>query len=116
MIVRALIIRPEPLDRILSGEKTWELRGSRTHVRGRIGLIASGSGHIVGEAHLVDCIGPLDAATYARNLGRHRSDRPFEEQYPQLFAWVLEGAQRIDPRPYAHPQGAIIWVTLPDEW
>jgi hypothetical protein len=111
--MRALIVRPEPLEHILAGRKVWELRGSRTHIRTRIGLIASGSGTIVGEAELVDCIGPLDKATYERDREKHRSDRPFDEQYPQLFAWVLEGAHPIEPIPYEHPQGAIIWVRIP---
>jgi hypothetical protein len=113
--VRALIIKPEPLTRILCGEKTWELRGSRTHIRGRIGLIASGSGTIVGEAMLTDCIGPLDRGTYERERAKHRSQQPFEEQYPSLFAWVLEDTHPIEPVPYLHPQGAIIWVTVPEK-
>ena len=112
--MRALIIKPAPLDLILSGEKTWELRGSRTHVRGPIKLIASGTGMIVGEARVVDCVGPLDKETYEHELLKHRSNRPFEEQYASLFAWVLEDARRITPVAYTHPQGAIVWVRVDD--
>lgn len=44
----ALIIKKQFLDKIFSGKKTWELRGSRTHKRGRIALIESGSGPCYG--------------------------------------------------------------------
>jgi hypothetical protein len=37
----ALIILREPMDMILSGEKSWELRGKRCHKRGLISLIQS---------------------------------------------------------------------------
>ena len=112
--MRALIIKREPLDLILTGLKTWELRSSRTHVRGPIGLIASGSGMIIGTAVLVDCIGPLDEATYENERSKHQSRKPFEEQYEKLYAWVLEDARRIEPVAYTHPRGAIIWVRIPD--
>lgn len=112
--MRALIIKPEPLERILSGKKTWELRGSRTRIRERIGLIASGSGTIIGEADLVDCIGPLDRTTYEANVSKHRSKDSFQKQYPSLYAWVLKDVKRIKPRPYSHPRGAIIWVIIDD--
>ena len=112
--MRALIIKREPLDLILSGLKVWELRGSRTHVRGPIKLIASGSGMIVGEAVLSDCIGPLDKAMYEDARSKHQSTKPFEEQYAMLYAWVLEDARRIEPIRYTHPRGAIIWVRIPD--
>lgn len=34
--MNGLIIKKQWLDKILAGEKTWELRGSNTKVRGRI--------------------------------------------------------------------------------
>lgn len=113
--MRALIIKPRFLDRILAGEKTWELRGSRTRVRGMIGLIPSGSGKIVATAELVDCIGPLDRRTYDENRERHRSALSFDEQrYERVFAWVLSGVRLLpEPVPYAHPRGAIVWVHVP---
>jgi hypothetical protein len=52
---------------ILDGEKTWEIRGSRTSVRGQVALIASGSGTVVGVCDLVDCIGPLTAEEFRKN-------------------------------------------------
>ena len=49
---RALIIKKEWVDKILSGGKTWEMRSTKTTVTGVIGLIESGSGLLVGEATL----------------------------------------------------------------
>lgn len=43
MVIDCLIIIKPWLEKILSGEKDMEIRGSRTHKRGVIGLIESGS-------------------------------------------------------------------------
>ena len=71
-IDRALLVRTPHVDRILAGRKTWEIRGSRTAVRGPIGLVKSGSGLIVGTCDLVDVIGPLtlpELKRHARKAG-----------------------------------------------
>lgn len=44
-----LIIKEKWLRLILSGLKSWEIRGSRTKKRGTIYLIQSGSSHIMGQ-------------------------------------------------------------------
>lgn len=68
----------------------------------------------MGECELVDCIGPLDASTFNSNVDNHCSATPFsKQQYKNLFAWKLKSAKRyLSPKPYTHPQGAIIWVKL----
>lgn len=38
-LLHGLIIRQPWLDRILDGQKTWEIRGTNTQIRGPIGLI-----------------------------------------------------------------------------
>lgn len=112
----ALIIKKQFLDKIFSGEKTWELRGSRTHKRGRIALIESGSGHIMGECELVNCIGPLDDSVFIKNKHKHCSSSAFQDQwYKNIFAWELKNVKRYSkPKSYDHPPGAIIWVKLKD--
>lgn len=40
-ITRGLLVLKEPLDKILAGTKTWELRGKTTERRGPIALIES---------------------------------------------------------------------------
>ena len=114
-MLRALIIRRQPLDKILSGKKTWEIRGSRTAIRGTVGLIESGSGKVVGLCEVVDCIGPLSANKFRVNCAR-AGMRPSQATlgwYRNTYAWVLAKPQRLDwPVPYKHPMGAVIWVTL----
>ena len=75
--MRALLIRRPWIDMILDGKKTWEIRGSRTWVRGQIRLIASRSGTVVGVCDLVDCIGPLTAEEFPQECeeGRNASER-----------------------------------------
>lgn len=112
---RALVVRHEPLEKILSGEKTWEIRGSVTHIRGSIGLIAKGTGLILGCAELIDCFGPLSMLEMLATVACHRirperlkpGDLPFDD----IFAWRLHAARRFDePLAYSHPRGAVRWV------
>jgi len=113
--VRALIIKKAPLDKILAGTKTWEMRGSRTNIRETIGLIESGSGTVVGLCDLMDCRGPLTAAEFRQNA-RKAGMAPAAATlggYAKTYAWVLANARRLKtPVPYNHPSGAIIWVAL----
>lgn len=112
----ALIIDEPWIDYILRGEKTWEMRAQPTHKRGRIGLIRKGSGTIVGEATVVDCLAPLSRAQMLENIHKHRipkemivSGQVEKWRYP----WVLADVERYEtPIPYAHPNGAVIWVNV----
>ena len=53
---RGLIIKQPWIELILSGKKTWEMRSRPTHIRGKIGLIEQGTGLIVGEVEIIDCL------------------------------------------------------------
>jgi hypothetical protein len=114
--MRGLLIQQFWLDKIFQGKKTWEIRGSNTHIRGRIGLIESGSGLVKGTCDLVDVIGPLSLAELRENLSKHcmtLDDLREGSRYPKPFAWVLRDAKALrNPVPYKHPQGAVIWVKL----
>lgn len=114
--MRGLIIRNPHLEKILRDDKIWEIRGRRTKVRGRIALILGGSGTIVGEADLVDCLGPISLARLRREAGKaggRAQDFP-QLLYEETYAWVLANVRRYRrPKPYRHPRGAVIWVTLP---
>lgn len=114
-MMRALVIRRPSIDKILDGEKTWEIRGSRTSIQGRIALIASRSGTVVGVCDLVDCIGPLTAGKFRKNA-KKAGMRPSEATlgyYRQTYAWVLKNARKLaQPIEYQHPSGAVIWVRL----
>jgi hypothetical protein len=113
--VRALLIRRPWIDMILDGQKTWEIRGARTSVRGQIALVASGSATVVGLCDLVDCVGPLTANQFRKNA-KKAGMRPREAKlglYRQTYAWVLAKPIRLKvPVPYEHPTGAVVWVNL----
>ncbi len=116
--LRALLIRHPWIDKILANEKMWEIRGSRTSVRGRIGLIASRSGTIVGVCDLVGCVGPLTADEFRKNA-KKAGMRPSEavlSHYRRTYAWILTKPRKLKrPVPYCHPSGAVIWVKLDGE-
>ena len=94
-----LLIRTPFVDWILDGQKTWEIRSRRTARRGRIGLIRSGSGLVLGEAELVDVVGELTRKQLRDNAAKMNMD-PSEAWTPEAptFAWVLTYAKR-----YAKP-------------
>lgn len=113
--LRALVIRRPRIDTILDGHKTWEIRGARTSVRGRIGLIASRSGTVVGVCDLVDCVGPLSANEFRRNAKRAgmKPSTATLGYYRLTCAWVMAKPKRLkQPVPHDHPSGAVIWVKL----
>ena len=114
-----LVVRTPWVEKIVAGEKTWEIRGSAMKVRGRIALIRGGSGLVVGTCRLVGCVGPLTSKEMEVNADRHRI--PSERlagtvPYERTFAWVIEEANPLpEPLPYNHPSGAVIWVRLSEQ-
>jgi hypothetical protein len=117
-IMRGLIIRKEPLGRILSGHKTWEMRSGRTKVRGRIALVQKGSKAVFGIAAIADSIGPLTDAQLLDAVHLHGISPArllSGEVASYRYAWVLEGVQRlVSPIPYQH-KGGVVFVML-DEY
>jgi hypothetical protein len=71
-MLRGLLIKEPWIGKILKGLKKWEIRGSKTNIRGTIALIRSGSGLIVGTCDLVDVKGPLILAEMRKNFDKHR--------------------------------------------
>ncbi|MEK4428472.1 ASCH domain-containing protein [Paenibacillus sp. FSL M7-0802] len=107
-----LIIKPKWADMVLSGFKPWEIRGSRTHKRGTIGIIKSGSGLVYGTVELVGCV-PLTMYNWYENNDKHHLSYA-DVDYKTPYAWVMQNPVIYPvPIPYKHPQGAVIWVRLP---
>lgn len=116
-ISHALIIREPWVSLILSGKKTWEIRGSNTARRGRIGLIRSRSLSVVGHCVLQDSIGPLELDDLLKFTEKHRIPR--DEllsaglPYRRTFAWIMADPVYFEtPRPYRHRSGAVIWARI----
>jgi hypothetical protein len=115
--MKGLLVKQPWIDKILAGQKTWELRGSRARIRGSIALIERGTGTVVGVCELVDVHGPLTRAALRRTTARHRVPATqFRNRlrFRRTYAWQLRGARRLRrPVPYRHPSGAVSWVNLP---
>lgn len=111
-----LLIRAPWIDKILDGSKTWEIRGSHTYKEGRVALIESGTGTIVGVAELFGVVGPLSLQELSQNwkqAGFEKGERLYRLPYKKTFAWVMRNSKRLrQPVPYDHPSGAVIWVRL----
>ena len=108
---KALIIKKEWLDRIFDNGKIWEMRSTNTKIRGKIQLIESKSGTIVGECEITGSH-KLSEQEKISEIKKHQvEDNSLLEKW--CFAWHLENAIRYDePIPYVHPKGAVIWVNL----
>jgi len=115
--VKGLIIKEPWIDKILRGEKVWEIRGSNTSIRGRVALIKSGTGKIYGTVEVVDSI-KLSDEDYLKNNDKHciPLNTYITTPYPKTYAWVLSNPIIFKkPISYNHPQGAVIWVNLPHD-
>lgn len=110
---RAFIAKEHWGNLILDRKKLWEIRGTGTTVRGRVGVIFSGSGMIYGSVEIVSS-SALMREDFERHNGLHRIQCCFEElPYKNPHIWYLKEAIRFkEPIPYRHPQGAVIWVNL----
>ena len=113
--LKGLIIKKHWLDLILSGQKPWEIRGSNTKVRGTICLIESGTGMIKGAVELMD-VNQLNSKILPMFKRFHCIEDTNAVSYKHPYAWVMQSPIKLDkPIPYKHPQGAVVWVNLPDD-
>jgi hypothetical protein len=108
---KGLIIKKVWLDKIFDEGKVWEMRSTRTNVTGKIGLIESGTGLIVGEAELIGC-SERPVPKHKDLIKYHKvEDMGLLDKWK--WAWFISLAKRYNkPIPYKHPQGAVIWVKL----
>lgn len=117
--IKGIVIDTPYVDRILSGNKTWEMRSSATKQRGLVALIRKGSGQIVGVAELVDSIGPLTKEQVHAGQSKHMisNERLADPKIAKWnHAWVMQNPKPFaKPIPYQHPFGAVIWVKLDEE-
>jgi hypothetical protein len=86
VIMDCLIIKERHLNMIFDENKIWEVRGTKTKKRGKIGLIQSGSGKIIGECNLIDCFGPLSKEQLIKNQYKHKVKAINSIPYKNIFA------------------------------
>ena len=127
----ALLIKAEWCQEIFEHGKCWEIRGQCSKIRGRIAIAQCGTGTLVGEATLVDCIVvgkyseedrclmpySSDEADVQRFLGRpenlskHRIQDLSIVTYAVVYAWVSEEPRRnAAPIAFVHRCGAMMWI------
>ncbi|NIO38677.1 ASCH domain-containing protein [Candidatus Bathyarchaeota archaeon] len=94
--MQGLIIKEPWITYILEGRKTWEIRGGNCRIRGRIGLVRSDSGLVVGTAKIADSLGPLSDEKMRANISRHciplRDLAAVRNRYKNIYAWVPANA------------------------
>lgn len=109
--MKALIIKKHWINKIFNEGKVWEMRSRPTRITGKIQLIESGSGTIVGEAVLINGQNkPI--APDLKHFDKHKiDDISLLKKYK--YPWILQNAKRYKkPIPYNHPKGAVIWVNV----
>lgn len=127
----ALLVHPKWCREILEGGKVWEIRGQKTAKRQRIAIAEKGTGHLVGEVTLVDCLqvgqrksddsweawGEADNYLWAeKNRPKHAIEDTATVPYRKAYAWVLDNPVKyVKPVPYHHKKGCQIWVKLESE-
>jgi len=108
---KVLLVKSPYASYIVKGIKT-KMRSRRTNIRGRIAIAESGTGTIIGEVDLVDCLGDIDFETAGSTYSMHRIKNVSilkKWRYP----WVVANAKEYDkPIAYEHPKGAVTWVNL----
>lgn len=110
MPLKGIIIDEPWISEILSGRKTWEMRGKTWKHRGEVALIRKGSGKIVGMARMTDCLDRLDEAELRRTENLHRIPpakiaMAIDKRW--TIPWVLEDVQPLsEPVAYVHKSGA----------
>lgn len=111
--MKGLIIKEKWLNKIFSGKKTWEIRGSNTKIRGKIYLIQSGTKHIYGECDII-AVKKLTLEDYQINIDKHCIKQGIEQlPYKNTYTWIISNVKRYEnPKPYKHPIGAVIWVNI----
>ena len=110
-IQKALIVKKVWLDKIFDDGKIWEMRTNRTKVTGRVGLIESGSGLIIGEVEIIGC--SEKEISKDKDFIKYHKVEDLDLLDKWKWAWFLSDAKRYDkPVPYKHPIGAVIWVNL----
>ena len=99
---------------IVEGKKVWEIRKTRTKIRGEILIISNGKA--IGKAELVDVLGPFTPEELAEHEDKHCASVSFLREYSNgkpLYAWVLRNAEKFDrPKEVEMAKGVQIWANV----
>lgn len=111
--MKGLIIKPKWADLILNGDKTIEIRASKTNIRGEIGIIKSGTKKVFGTVNLFHCV-EIDERLFLKWANKHKVDCKFKDlPYKKPYAWCFTNIIKYkEPVAYEHKQGCVIWVNI----
>lgn len=113
--MKGLKIKKKWIELILSGNKTWEIRGSNSNIRGVIGLVQCESSMVFGETNMIESI-PLTEELFVNNRDKHKLDISWEELisiYKKPYAWVFSDTHKYDePKRFKNLQGSVKWVNI----
>ena len=94
--MKCLFVRPPFSGYIVDGVKFIEYRTRDTYLRGRIGIIESGTGTVIGDVELF--------------TSRYSNKSRF-------YGWILRNPRRYaTPVPFEQKQGAMVWIDLDIDW
>jgi len=111
---KGLIVREPFATLIVEGRKVWEIRKSRTRIRGEVLILSNG--FALGKAELVDVLGPFTPEELAEHADKHRAGFDFLAEYSggkPLYAWVFRNAEKFErPLKVKVPRGAQVWANV----
>lgn len=111
---KGLIVREPYASLIVEGKKVWEIRKTRTRIRGEILIISNGKA--IGKAELVDVLGPFKPEELKDHEDKHRASVEFLREYSNgkpLYAWVLRNAEKFEkPKEVEMAKGVQIWANV----
>ncbi len=116
---KGLIVREPYASLIVEGKKEWEIRKTKTKIRGEVLIISNGKA--VGKAELVDVLGPFTPEELAEHEDKHHATLEFLREYSNgkpLYAWVFRNAEKFErPRGVRMARGVQVWanVVIKDE-
>jgi hypothetical protein len=114
MVMRGLIVRRPFADWLVEGKKNWEIRKSRTNVRGEVLILTRG--YAIGKARLVDVLGPFTPEELAKHRDKHLVNYKFLKEYSNgkpLYAWVFEDAEKFKkPVKVELKRGVQVWASV----
>lgn len=103
---RGLVIMPKPLEDILSGVKSMELRSKPNRKLGPIALIRKGSGQIFGVAEIFESVGPMSFDEFCAWAREHAVEQSrLAEVYGRgwVYGWRMRNIIRLmSPVGYVH--------------
>lgn len=113
---RALLMKKEWLNKILSDGKIWEIRGSNTRIRGKIFLAFKN--HIYGEAVITQSIETnKEELETLENKQKHQiNDSALYTKYKKIYRWVLSDVKKyLSPIEFPRKKGQVIWCVIDND-